>query len=234
MVDDISSPTLLQRLAQSIPPPRRGVRLFEQALAAARLSELPHGEDDLLAFLRGPLRELLMEELGPRLGEEVLRDVESAAERVALSRRCDTLPAVPVSIRKSSIPARSLDAPRVLLVGRDRIQTAPIARGLIREGCMVSVANEAAELVAALGDGGPDSVPSVVVLEERDAFDLPRALHGLLREHPNVTVVVHGCQAASLAEPAIRARGAQNVQMVSARSTAADLVAIVGSIARRS
>lgn len=173
---------MLDLLERVIPAPHRGTRVLDVALARAGLHELPDTTEELKAFVRTALRTTLEDELGPRLAHEVANDLDAALSPAL--RRANTWPASPSSrsMRRVSPPPPK-PCLSVLIVGADRVTNASLARVLIREGYLVSTAQDHAEMAIASARG-----VDVVVLDHRCASDPPSPLRELLRSTRTVAL----------------------------------------------
>lgn len=224
---------ILELLDESVPSPRRGSRLLDQALEQAGLESLPETTPELRAFVRRSLLPVLTEELGPRLADEVVGDLE-----VALSpalRRIATQPASPssmrmqkvsVSIPPSSMPPSSVRARAVgravLVLGSDRFATATLARALLGTGFTVTSAYDQAELANALAIGSLDAI----VTDEALAIEHALLLREALRLERRSVLIVTGCRDPQELEKQLQdEHGGEQVFGLSSSASSRELVA---------
>lgn len=230
---------ILELLEGSVPPPRRGTRLLDQALELAGLATLPGTNGELREFVRKALKPVLAEELGDRLAGEVAHDLEAALSPAL--RRIDTVPSSPSSRRMRAITTPA-SAPRpsspshppssgptpsvrgegrlVVVLGHDRLSTSTIARALIGCGFEVSVAHDAQELLLATS-GDP---PSAVLCDDASAHEHAAELKRLAGA---AVVVVHGCRDPKSTERALADAGLDRAVGIADRTSSRELVAAV-------
>ncbi|MBI2388154.1 MAG: hypothetical protein HYV09_00945 [Deltaproteobacteria bacterium] len=235
---------ILELLEGSVPPPRRGTRLLDQALELAGLATLPGTNVELREFVRKALRPVLAVELGDRLAGEVAHDLEAALSPAL--RRIDTVPSSPSSRRMrataaptsavSSAPSSAPSRPPssgpvasvrgegriVIVLGHDRLATSTIARALIGCGFQVSVAHDAQELLLAVAGGNP----SAVLCDDSSAREHAAELKRLAGS----AVVVHGCRDPKSTEHALADAGLDRAVGVADRASSRDLVVAVARL----
>lgn len=222
---------ILELLDESVPAPRRGTRLLDQALEQAGLARLPETTPELRAFVRRSLRPILEEELGPRLADEVTGDLEAALSPAL--RGHATLPAAPSSMRLQKVMMTIPECPppsssrirgegrTVLVIGADRFGTASLARSLVGSGFSVVTAFEPQEIADALTTGSFHAI----VTDEPRALAHASVLRDALRNGTRSVLLVTGCLDPRAFELQLQDGGVDQVFGLPKSATSRDLVA---------
>ncbi len=210
-------------LAALVPAPRRGHRVLQKALSSTKESALPSRRDEMLSFVRGPVRETLADELGDRLAGRISAEMEQTVDRElgtpSAQERRDTQPATPSSRRLQAVVGALTPASVtaiVALVHDDRVRSTMLARGLLRAGFKVNVGPSLEERL--------DPIPTAVIVSESIALDLPFALRRFLLIHPTSALVVCDCHDAEHTERVLRAIGVRKLGLVSSGAPSTQLL----------
>jgi len=210
-------------LAALVPAPRRGHRLLQRALSSTKGSALPSEREEMLSFVRGPVRDTLEDELGDRLARRISAEMERTVDRELSTssprERRDTQPATPSSRRLQAVVGALTPASVtaiVALVHDDRVRSTMLARGLLRAGFKVNVGPTLEERL--------DPFPTAVIVSESIALDLPFALRRFLLIHSDAALVVCDCRDAEHTERVLRAIGVRKLGLVCSGAPSTELL----------
>lgn len=230
MLNVDSAPTLrvYSALAALVPAPRRGHRLLARALASTRAASLPTQRDNILAFVRGPVRHVLEDELGDRLAGRISAEMEQTLVReldpTDRRERRDTQPATPSSRRlQAVVGALASTSPVIVaLVHHDAVRSATLARGLLRAGFLVNVGPSLEERL--------EPMPSAVIVSEAVTLDLPFALRRFFLVHPAAALVVCDCSDPEGTEQRLRQANVRRIGIVSSGAPSTQLLAAAKAV----
>lgn len=228
-VDSAPSLRVYSALAALVPAPRRGHRLFARALASTSADALPTQRDDVLRFVRGPVRHVLEDELGDRLAGRISAEMEQTVARELTPpsdrrERRDTQPATPSSRRlQAVVGALAAASPSVVtLVHHDAVRSATLARGLLRARFLVNVGPSLEERL--------EPAPNAVIVSEPIALDLPFALRRFFLLHPEAALVACDCSDPEGTERALRQANVRRIGIVASGAPSTQLLAAAKAV----